>query len=126
MSAGSDAVVVLATYNEAETIGPILEQLADYAVIVVDDSSPDGTGELARQHAHVEVISRPGKQGIASAYLCGLSAALERQPVGRGRHRIRFRGRDQQQQRQFASPYPRHRPGRYALCGVERRQQRKL
>lgn len=70
-------VVVIATYNEAETIQGILEALTDYHVIVVDDSSPDGTGDLARAYEHVTVISRPSKLGIASAYITGIKAALE-------------------------------------------------
>lgn len=70
-------IVVIATYNEAATIQGILEALTDYHVIVVDDSSPDGTGDLARAYAHVTVIDRPVKLGIASAYLDGLRAALD-------------------------------------------------
>ena len=70
-------IVVIATYNEAATIQGILEALTDYHVIVVDDNSPDGTGDLARAYAHVTVIDRPAKLGIASAYITGIKAALE-------------------------------------------------
>ena len=69
--------VVIATYNEAPTTGRLLHGLRDFRVFVVDDSSPDGTGEIASGFEHVTVISRPAKLGIASAYLAGLGAALE-------------------------------------------------
>lgn len=74
----SDAVVVIATYNEAETIGQILANIV-YPVIVVDDSSPDGTASIARKLG-ATVISRPKRDGIASAYCDGLMAALEMEP----------------------------------------------
>jgi len=78
MASRDEAVVVLATYNEADTITAVLEGLRDFSVIVVDDSSPDGTGEISRGYEHVEVLSRPSKLGIASAYLDGFRAALEK------------------------------------------------
>lgn len=71
------AAVVIATYNEADNIRQVLEGLRDYVVVVVDDSSPDGTGWIAREYGHVRVISRTGKLGVASAYLCGFRYALE-------------------------------------------------
>lgn len=70
-------VVVIATYNEAQTIRQVLDGLRDYQVIVVDDSSPDGTGQIAREYDNVRVISRSGKLGIASAYMVGFRHALE-------------------------------------------------
>jgi dolichol-phosphate mannosyltransferase len=70
----------MATYNEAETIGALLTQLDTYRVIVVDDHSPDGTGALAARFPHVTLISRPGKLGVASAYLEGFRAALALKP----------------------------------------------
>ena len=51
----------------------------DYPVIVVDDSSPDGTGIMAK-NCGAMVITRPQKSGIASAYYEGLKAALELKP----------------------------------------------
>jgi len=69
--------VVIATYNEAGTIERILDELRDYRVIVVDDSSPDGTGELVRKYDNATLISRPGKMGIASAYIRGFTEALK-------------------------------------------------
>ena len=76
----SETMVVIATYNEADTIVSILEALQEVSVLVVDDSSPDGTGDIARRYEHVQVLTRPSKKGIASAYLDGFRAALERQP----------------------------------------------
>jgi dolichol-phosphate mannosyltransferase len=78
-------VVVLPTYNEAETIAPVLEAvLANgpaWHALVVDDASPDGTGrlvgELADGEARIDVLHRPGKLGLGTAYRDGLSRALE-------------------------------------------------
>jgi dolichol-phosphate mannosyltransferase len=80
---------VLPTYNEAENIGPLaraaLAALAtaemDHRVLIVDDSSPDGTGEMADRLAAeleaVEVLHRERKQGLGRAYLAGFARALE-------------------------------------------------
>lgn len=70
-----DACIVIATYNEAATIRQIIEAV-DWPVIVVDDSSPDNTGLIARS-AGAMVITRPAKSGIASAYFNGFRAALD-------------------------------------------------
>lgn len=67
---------VIATYNEAETIGALLDGLRECQCIVVDDSSPDGTGAIVRTFAHATLLTRPCKLGIATAYLAGLRAAL--------------------------------------------------
>jgi dolichol-phosphate mannosyltransferase len=74
-------IAVIATYNESETIGQIVESLArDFkGVVVVDDSSPDGTALIA-ERAGATVISRPPKSGIASAYMDGFRYALTRDP----------------------------------------------
>lgn len=72
----SEAVVVIATYNEAETIGGILDALANLPVIVIDDCSPDGTAQIADRRINAEVIVRHNERGIASAYMCGLRRAL--------------------------------------------------
>jgi dolichol-phosphate mannosyltransferase len=80
--------LILPTYNEAENIEAIvaaaLPQLAstglDHRVLVVDDGSPDGTGEiadrLAAENARVEVLHRTSKDGIGPAYLAGFARAL--------------------------------------------------
>ncbi len=84
----SGAWLVLPTYNEAENIEAIvraaLPQLAstgmDHHVLVVDDGSPDGTGQigdrLAAELDEVEVLHRKAKEGIGPAYLAGFDRAL--------------------------------------------------
>ncbi len=80
----SDTWVVLPTYNEIDNlkeISPaILEQLPGATLLVVDDSSPDGTGELAdqlaRENDHIRVLHRPAKQGLGRAYEGGFKVAL--------------------------------------------------
>jgi len=73
------SLVVIPTYNEAESIGEILAGLKplDCDVLVIDDGSPDGTAQIARALG-IEVIERAGKQGLGSAYRAGFSIALER------------------------------------------------
>ena len=76
--------VIVPTYNEAENLRPIttaiLEALPDCTILVVDDGSPDGTGELADELAasdpQVRVRHRPAKQGLGRAYLDGFGVAL--------------------------------------------------
>jgi dolichol-phosphate mannosyltransferase len=76
------AVVCLPTYNERENLERMVEALADkgVSVLVIDDNSPDGTGELAdrlaAEHDHVEVLHRPRKEGLGPAYLAGFEHAL--------------------------------------------------
>ena len=77
------AWLILPTFNEAKNIEAIvltsLEQLAttglEHTILIVDDSSPDGTGEiadrLAGEHPQVRVMHRPLKQGLGRAYLAG-------------------------------------------------------
>lgn len=82
----STVLVVLPTYNEARNLPTLVPQVLAQApgpdVLVVDDASPDGTGEvadaLAAEHPGVHVLHRPGKQGLGAAYLAGFSWALER------------------------------------------------
>ena len=73
------SLVVIPTYNEAESIGLILDGLRnlDLDVLVIDDGSPDRTADIVRMHG-VEVIEREGKQGLGSAYRTGFSIALQR------------------------------------------------
>jgi len=76
------AVVCLPTYNERENLEPMLRALGDKGVrvLVIDDNSPDGTGELAdrlaEQLAYVSVMHRPAKEGLGPAYLAGFRRAL--------------------------------------------------
>ena len=81
------ALVVLPTYNEYENVVAIVEavlqQQDDINVLVVDDGSPDGTGDLAEQlkldhPGRVDVLHRTGKLGLGTAYITGFKYALER------------------------------------------------
>jgi len=73
------SLVVIPTYNEAESIGTILDGLKnlDVDVLVIDDGSPDGTADIVRMHT-IEVIEREGKQGLGSAYRTGFSIGIQR------------------------------------------------
>jgi dolichol-phosphate mannosyltransferase len=81
--------VVMPTYNEAENIEPIVRAVcaeldrvaaAAYRLLIVDDGSPDGTGQIADRLAAeldpVEVLHRPTKDGLGKAYLAGFAIAL--------------------------------------------------
>ena len=76
--------VVLPTYNESENIARLLTQLRtvvpDGRLYVVDDNSPDGTGDIAERCAAelggIEVIHRPDKQGLGSAYRQGFAHVI--------------------------------------------------
>jgi len=76
------AVVCLPTYNERENLEPMLRALADkhVHVLVIDDNSPDGTGEIADRLAaeldFVSVLHRERKEGLGPAYLAGFRRAL--------------------------------------------------
>jgi dolichol-phosphate mannosyltransferase len=81
-----DVWVILPTYNEAENleriVGAVLEQLPESRrVLIVDDNSPDGTGEIADRLASsdesVAVLPRPRKEGLGPAYLAGFRVALD-------------------------------------------------
>ena len=81
-----ELLVILPTYNEIESLEPLLARvraaLPDSDVLVVDDSSPDGTGELAERLAadddRVSVLHRTAKDGLGRAYLAGFALAIER------------------------------------------------
>jgi dolichol-phosphate mannosyltransferase len=76
------AVVCLPTYNERENLEPMVRALAgeDVTVLVIDDNSPDGTGEIADRLAaeldRVSVLHRERKEGLGPAYLAGFRRAL--------------------------------------------------
>jgi dolichol-phosphate mannosyltransferase len=81
------ALVCLPTYNERENLEPMLRALGavlgpDDRVLVIDDNSPDGTGQLADRLAaelpFVDVLHRERKEGLGPAYLAGFREALER------------------------------------------------
>ena len=78
--------VVVPTYNEAENLPALVQALLalpveDLHVLVVDDASPDGTGQVAdalsrQEPQRVEVLHRPGKMGLGTAYIAGFRQAL--------------------------------------------------
>jgi dolichol-phosphate mannosyltransferase len=76
--------VIIPTYNESDNIAPLVEEILDLQavnyIIIVDDNSPDGTGqiadELANQYHEVHVIHRSGKLGLGTAYIAGFKHAL--------------------------------------------------
>jgi dolichol-phosphate mannosyltransferase len=82
----SRALVVMPTYQEAENVADVLRRLRAAApeadVLIVDDSSPDGTAEVAKDVGHelggVDVLIRPGKLGLGSAYRAGGIEGLAR------------------------------------------------
>lgn len=78
-------LVIIPTYNEIQNIQILLDRILQIPfklnVLVIDDSSPDGTGQIVRQlaksHERIELHSRHRKEGVASAFLFGLSFAIE-------------------------------------------------
>jgi dolichol-phosphate mannosyltransferase len=76
--------IIIPTYNESENIAMLVENIfsidAGYRVIIVDDNSPDGTGEIAdklsEKFPFLEVIHRPDKTGLGRAYIDGFKKAL--------------------------------------------------
>ena len=79
------ALVVIPTYNEAENIEDIIKRTLDVSpdveVLVVDDGSPDGTGDIvekiAKENPRVHLLRRPGKMGLGSAYVTGFKYAIK-------------------------------------------------
>jgi dolichol-phosphate mannosyltransferase len=78
-------LVIVPTYNEAENVEPIVARIRaavpEAHVLVADDNSPDGTGELADKLAagdsHVHVLHRLGKEGLGAAYIAGFHWGLD-------------------------------------------------
>ena len=84
-----DMLIVLPTYNEAENLPKMLDALlalelpVRQSMLVVDDNSPDGTGQIAEEYAarhpdRVSVLHRAGKQGLGTAYIAGFRVAIQR------------------------------------------------
>jgi len=79
------ALVIVPTYNERENItrliGAILDQDQRVEILVVDDGSPDGTGEIVdaviQHEARVHILKRPRKMGLGTAYIAGFRWALD-------------------------------------------------
>jgi len=77
-----ELLVVVPTYNELESLPGVIARIRaavpDADVLIVDDSSPDGTGDLADSLSdnRVSVLHRPGKDGLGRAYLAGFERAV--------------------------------------------------
>ena len=77
-------LIIIPTYNERQAIADLVLAIIalslDFVVLVVDDSSPDGTGSLIQalgeQNPRIRLLSRPSKQGLGSAYIAGFRFAL--------------------------------------------------
>lgn len=82
----AETLVVVPTYNERENLPRLVERVSALPVpldvLIVDDNSPDGTGQLAdqvaAQRSQFHVLHRPGKQGLGRAYCAGFEWALAR------------------------------------------------
>ena len=86
MTDSERVLVVIPTYNERDNLPRIVPQVLEqgdaFHVLVVDDNSPDGTGDIADQlvagNERVAVLHRPGKQGLGAAYVAGFKWGLKR------------------------------------------------
>ena len=86
----SNAIVIIPTYKERENIRAIIDTVfglaKDFHILIVDDSSPDGTSEIVEKmqeeynHAEVKLhlVKRPGKLGLGTAYITGFKYAMEK------------------------------------------------
>src|SRR5690625_637250 len=81
-----ETLVIIPTYNEAQTIGRMIDRLIDLPiacdVLVVDDGSPDGTADIVRKKQvqypdRIKLIEREAKLGLGTAYVQGFTCALE-------------------------------------------------
>jgi len=78
-------IVIIPTYNEKQNLSLLVKKIKEYLplteVLIIDDNSPDGTGELAddlsRECPWIGVIHRPRKPGLGTAYIQGFKFALE-------------------------------------------------
>jgi dolichol-phosphate mannosyltransferase len=80
-------IIVIPTYNERENLPTLIDKLfslpiADLELLIVDDNSPDGTGQMADEYAvqkpgKVHVLHRSGKLGLGTAYVTGFKQAIE-------------------------------------------------
>ncbi len=80
-------LIVIPTYNEIENLKPLAEAVlsmtpTNVEVLIVDDGSPDGTGQMAdtiaKANARLHVLHRPGKMGLGTAYVQGFAWGLDR------------------------------------------------
>src|SRR6266852_3073926 len=79
------SLIIIPTYNEVDNLPPLLKEIFSNApetdILIVDDNSPDGTGDLAdefqQRNAQVNVLHRSGKLGLGTAYIAGFKYAIE-------------------------------------------------
>ncbi len=82
----AENLVIIPTYNEKENIEAIIGAISsldtDFDILIVDDKSPDGTRdivkELGKEFENLHLITRPGKQGLGTAYIKGFKWAIEK------------------------------------------------
>ncbi|HPM30352.1 MAG TPA: glycosyltransferase, partial [Chryseolinea sp.] len=86
----SNAIVIIPTYKERENIRAIIDTAfalpKDFHILIVDDNSPDGTGEIVEELQHhynltetkLHLLKRTGKLGLGTAYITGFKYALEK------------------------------------------------
>ncbi len=86
----TNAIVIIPTYKERENIQAIIDAVLalpmDFHLLIVDDSSPDGTGEIVEnlqkvyniEEKRLHLLKRPGKQGLGTAYIAGFHYAIEK------------------------------------------------
>lgn len=84
-------LILIPTYNEKDNIAPLIQAIVaaydasfvktktELSILVIDDNSPDGTADVVRglNHPRVNLLSRPGKQGLGKAYLAGFDWGLK-------------------------------------------------
>lgn len=79
-------LIILPTYNEKDNLANLVQAILDntqpnQAILIIDDSSPDGTGDiakkLAKQQNNIQCIIRPAKSGLGTAHIAGIQYALE-------------------------------------------------
>src|SRR5438093_103479 len=79
-------LIIIPTYNELDNLRTLLQEIfscvPNIDILIVDDNSPDGTGQLADEisgeNPHVHVLHRAGKLGLGTAYIAGFKYAIER------------------------------------------------
>lgn len=89
LAAGQHVCVILPTYNERENLAPLVtairQVLPEAEVLIVDDASPDGTGEIAAEisaaDGRVTVLHRSAKDGLGNAYRAAFQIALDRPSI---------------------------------------------
>ena len=78
-------LIIIPTYNEMDNISrlipDLLERYENLDILVVDDNSPDGTGnyveDLSKQNPRIKIIKRSRKQGLGTAYIAGFKYAIQ-------------------------------------------------